>query len=887
MSEQQHDGNEAREASSGEETRAEANVHHVPAEQQPQDRQSANPVRSLSPSEGSGLDGDSSSDEEALRAEDHLRPSLCIDDVGVSPDDKAPGAVPKRLVEIQQRPAEHAPRFETIYEMCRKFVQHFTTLHVERERDARGVYVCVACSSAQRTLAAIREAIRKDREGRRVALSNATFMKLLVQLCNIDSSDMPRICAVGSEEMREHYRMSSSCEIVGTATLLEGETSAKVWKRFFGDAANDIRKMTYAVKLRGHPREHGSGYDGVDAFLKQATRSKQPTVESNADPHTEADSLIVADCLDAKHVFVYHSLKAKEDATAMDALMAQYHQSALNREPPREPPNVGDVVGLVLSGDCIQRVLVVKVTEDVAVVWSIDHGRFHNIHWVNLIKVVPSLKSLAPAVALAIIDDVEAAPFPNLLRECVKVLRVVTYHDTYEETFHAFMVAKVMPFGTIDVLIDLLHCPDYVTRMTAAECLTIMCCRRSGRQAIATTCVPAVLLRLHDLTRSPHQGRDNESSLAMVTEEKRALIKLLQAMFFRNDQLLTECADTDLLAIVVRVHRSLPPTGDVHEDVERCLRVLLGRPQASRGPQQQQQHPDYCNRDQRYGCYRQGPGANSGVYRRQPPVYNRESAPPARAKLVAMTPEKLKDTAASSRYPTSEALQSAEAAADRPVLTQIPKPMANVPPSSACTGGAASAAPPGKRFYIRAMLVDLRSDETHEVRPVASMKQASARTLANVACSFLNTWKPCSIYYGISADGYVRGVILSQEDRDALRRGIDFMVGNLRPHLTSTSFGVEFVPVLRHAADKPEEAHHFVVEVWVRGVYRTVYTTSDGDCYLRAGDMSYQAGTYDVRAWIVRVEEEYYLQAKNKAVEKGEAAPGAEIKPLPVDDVMA
>ncbi|KAH7957247.1 hypothetical protein HPB52_016552 [Rhipicephalus sanguineus] len=113
------------------------------------------------------------------------------------------------------------------------------------------------------------------------------------------------------------------------------------------------------------------------------------------------------------------------------------------------------------------------------------------------------------------------------------------------------------------------------------------------------------------------------------------------------------------------------------------------------------------------------------------------------------------------------------------------------------------------------------------------------------------------------------------------------MVGNLRPHLTSTSFGVEFVPVLRHAADKPEEAHHYVVEVWVRGVYRVVYTTSDGDCYLREGDMSYQAGTHDVRAWIVRVEEEYYLQAKNRANLKEGDSPAADDAPRPWNDVVA
>ncbi|KAL1417209.1 hypothetical protein MTO96_027089 [Rhipicephalus appendiculatus] len=206
----------------------EANVEDVQLEQQQDDRRSASSVHSSS--EDSSCSDESSTDEEALRAEDHLRPSLCIDDVGYCPDGKASGAVQKHSLEVQQRIVPQTPKFETIYEMTRKFVHHFTTLHVERECDAHGVYVCVACSSAQRTLAQIREAISKDQEGRRVALNNATFMKLLVQLCNLDSPDAPRICAVSSREMRTYYETAASCEIVGDAALLEDELSEKLWK---------------------------------------------------------------------------------------------------------------------------------------------------------------------------------------------------------------------------------------------------------------------------------------------------------------------------------------------------------------------------------------------------------------------------------------------------------------------------------------------------------------------------------------------------------------------------------------------------------------------------------------------------------------------------------
>ncbi|KAH7976135.1 hypothetical protein HPB52_008760 [Rhipicephalus sanguineus] len=859
----------------------ETDAEDVPAVQPRDSRRSGSQAHSSS--EDSCSDESSSTfNEEALRAEDHQRPSLRIADVGVFPD-KASGAVPKRSAEIQQWTTQRTPKFETIYEMTRKFVHNFTTLHVEREYDIHDVYVCVACSSAQRMLVQIREAITEDQEGRRVALDNATFMNVLVQLCNLDSSHVPRICAVGSREIRTYYQTASCCKIVGTVTLLEDEHSEQLWKRFFGAAANKISTKTYTVKVQGNPRTDGGGYGDVDAFLEQATKRSQLAVDWTGDPPAEADSLIIADCLDARHVMVYDSLKAKEDAAALDVSIAQFHQLSLNRETLREPPNVGDIVGLVVAKDCVQRVLVVKVIEDIGVVWSIDHGRFHKVQWCDLINVAPSLWSLPPAVALAVLQDVEAAPYAKLLRECVRTLRAVTNHDTNEETFHVFMLTKVTTFGVLDVLSDLLHCPDYVTRMTAAECLIKICCRHNGRQAVAkAACVPQALLRLDDLTRSEV---DDDSSVAMVTEEMRALFNLLQAMFFCNEQLRLECAETDLLAIVVRAHKSLPPTDTIRQDAERCIRAILGVPPIRRTAeqqklkrqrkQQQQAQPRDCNRQELHGGYRQDPGTSSDACCPTQRVYKRETAAPAQVRLVTMTPEKVKIATALSCYPKSEALQPMDAAAASSLMpTQIPKPMADVPPSSACTGGAAAAAPRG-RFYIRGMLVPLRSDGTREVRPVERIKKASARTLANIACSFLNTWKPCSIYYGISPEGFVRGVMLNQKERDDLRCGVDFTVGNLRPHLTSTSFGVEYVPVLRHAADKPEEAHHFVVEVWVRGVHGIVYTTSDGDCYLREGGVSYQAGTHDVRAWIARVEEKYYLQANNTASLKEGALPAA------------
>ncbi|KAL3226715.1 hypothetical protein MRX96_024778 [Rhipicephalus microplus] len=348
------------------------------------------PSQAHSSSEDSSSYESSSSDEEAL-GDDYPPISRCIAAVGVVPD-KASGAFPKYSVGMQESMIHPTLKNETIREMMFHFVRHFMTLHVAREYDVHGLYICLTCSSAQRTLVRIREAITQHEEG-----------------------------------------------------------------------PQDQKKKTYVVKVRGNLRADGGG-DGLDAYLERANKRGHAGVDSNGDRPTETDSLIIADCLDARHVMVYDSLKAKKDAHALDVLLAKTHQLLLKRKPRLEPPDIGDVVGLVVASDCVQRVLVIKVIEDVAVVWSIDHGRFHEVEWCNLINVAESLRQLPPAVSLAVIQDVQAMPFLKLLRECVRVLRVVTHHDNAERAFHKFMVTKVTATGVLDVLCDLLQYPDYVTR---------------------------------------------------------------------------------------------------------------------------------------------------------------------------------------------------------------------------------------------------------------------------------------------------------------------------------------------------------------------------------------------------------------------------------------
>lgn len=693
----------------------------------------------------------------------------------------APEAEKKALLEQL-----HRQKFETIADMTDRFVQHFTTLHLERVYRVN-VYICAVCLAASRTLAGICEAVRKDPQGRRVALNNDKFMKLLVKLCKLESSGWPSICTVTDREMREFYGAQAHRKLHGTVSILEDEQSEELWKCIIGKAAKSIRPLTYAIRVKGAP------VLGSSSCVWHKDRNEQPPQERllsepeaarrvNPFPVSDLKTLDVVRCIDARHLIVYCSSRGKESVDTLNLMMAEFHRD-LTSVPREDPPNVGDIVGLLESRDCLLRMLVVEVAEEMAVVWSMDQGDFRRHHWNSLVDLLPSFRCLPPAVGLGVLPDVNAVPSLKLLRECVKTFQTLTDHSSHEASFHAVMTTRLKDCRAIEVLSSLLNCPDFDTRSITAKFLRQLCCRDIGRQAVSEVgCVDIVLGRLRKLVdMQKRQVKDHR-----VTREMLSLVMLLQSMFFCNEELRLDYADSDHIALLSEIHHDLPHACQLSQEIDYCLRTLLG------------------------------------------PAYNkcRLSAKP---KLVAMTPEKLTDRS----------------------LSDVPSLVMQQYNEKKAAG----------RFYQHGSLVPFRCDETHELRPVRTMQMASLSTLAKVVCSFLNSWKLCIVYYGISREGLVHGVMLNHRERDALRLGIDDMTRRLRPCLMPQSIDVEFVPVLRTREDSRETVSCFVVEVKVRGAPDTMYTTSDGNCYLRDGDMSYQATTQDVRAWVVQKEEARYLQA--------------------------
>lgn len=703
-------------------------------------------------------------------------------------------------------------KFETIHEMTLRFVAYFKTLHTERECVA-GVYVCVVCQSALTTLVDIRAAVKKDPQGRHAILNNGTFMKLLVKLCSLNSPGGPNICTVSGQDIKQFYERRAYQSFKGTVSVVEDVQSEICWERFLGEAAKKIRTLTYAIKFQKARLPGGSSCVWHTRDAKHSSKDEllNPPIAApkKADlfPVSDVTSLDVAGVIDAQHLWVYSSSEARADAAHLSSLLVEYHQTLLKFPSQESPPSVGDIAGLLTSSECLQRVLVLEVTGNMAVVWSMDRGNFCRVPWSSLIGLLPSFKQLPPAVSLGMVKEVSAVPFLRLLRECVRMFQTVTYHNSQEASFHAFMVNKLTRLGAVDVLTDLLHCPDYETRVVTVECLAQLCSRRNGRQAVAESgCVTKALGRLKKLL-----GRNQDNSFAMVAGEKLHLVELVQSIFFRNEELMLEYADSDILQVLYRVQKSSSPGYSLYQATEYCLHTVLG------------------------------------------PAF-KECRPTAKIKLAAMTPEQLEQ-----QKHSSGASNMVQCSSGTGLQQQQQQPATQ---------------PLGGRFYLRDTLVPFGPDDAHELRPVTNMRLASTSMLAKLACSFLNRWKPCTVFYGISREGRVHGVRLDQRERDTLRQGVDFALGSLRPRLPTTFFSVQFVPVLRTVAEACESAARFVVEVRVCGAPDTVYTTSDGDCYLRSGARSYLATAFDVRSWVAQQEEARFLRAAEEA---------AAAQPLPTD----
>ncbi|XP_077528139.1 uncharacterized protein LOC144139738 [Haemaphysalis longicornis] len=357
-------------------------------------------------------DGDSDDSDHEIRVEDLYSPDM-------------PREAAKRRARQQQEPPP-PKMFEHLYWMMQRFTSQFARVHVERECNEAGLSVCVICRDAQTLLVEIQEAVRNEPRCREFILSKAHFMRVLVELCRVSSSRSPSICGVTGPDIQKFVEGRGYCNGGSVVTVMEGLLSDLLWERFLGEACKKVKRVTYTIR----PQPPAALSDGDASVPTPSNGFVSKSVDA---AQCDGSSLVVAGCLDARHLWIFHDAGAQRNVH--DRWTAEVRRAA-RRDTQKVVASVGEIAGLPTPyEDCPERVLVVEDCGEMAVVWFMDRGNFRKVCWSELVPLGASFKALPPAVCLAVLAGVKPMPFVGLLRECVKTFQVLTNHFMGESKF--------------------------------------------------------------------------------------------------------------------------------------------------------------------------------------------------------------------------------------------------------------------------------------------------------------------------------------------------------------------------------------------------------------------------------------------------------------------
>lgn len=122
---------------------------------------------------------------------------------------------------------------------------------------------------------------------------------------------------------------------------------------------------------------------------------------------------------------------------------------------------------------------------------------------------------------------------------------------------------------------------------------------------------------------------------------------------------------------------------------------------------------------------------------------------------------------------------------------------------------------PKGRFYIQNTVAPFEEDATHEFKGhrnlgvedlppwcfIPGTDRRSRRAVSRAINAFLNTGKGGTVYLGIVDEGVVKGIRLSQYQKDHVLVAMNDLMSRYEPKVDSERYNVEFVPVLSRSED--------------------------------------------------------------------------------------
>lgn len=136
--------------------------------------------------------------------------------------------------------------------------------------------------------------------------------------------------------------------------------------------------------------------------------------------------------------------------------------------------------------------------------------------------------------------------------------------------------------------------------------------------------------------------------------------------------------------------------------------------------------------------------------------------------------------------------------------------------------------------YVEGEVIKVEEDNEHEFKAVQESTSPASRVIEycrKYINAFLNS-NGGTIYFGVTDDGIIAGIILTQKNRDDIKQSVDEILQQYLPKVNTNLVKIKFIPV------EPKSTHidislKYVIEVRVQIGEAPVYTLPDGRAYIR------------------------------------------------------
>ncbi|XP_067002199.2 uncharacterized protein [Anabrus simplex] len=170
-------------------------------------------------------------------------------------------------------------------------------------------------------------------------------------------------------------------------------------------------------------------------------------------------------------------------------------------------------------------------------------------------------------------------------------------------------------------------------------------------------------------------------------------------------------------------------------------------------------------------------------------------------------------------------------------------------------------------YLIRGSTVDVKSDQTHHLMEEKEVHDLQEMKLAQVLCGLLNNNVESYMYFGISQDSVVEGMLLTRDNKDVFRNGVDrTMSKSLLPEVQLSAYDIIFTPVIR-PGDKVialAKKALYVIEIRVRPLRHMVYALHQcRKCYVRRDADTLESTITQKKNYMIEMEEKALDDATN------------------------